>query len=166
MAPIPAASKETVNIRNWAGFPKVSARSEATAAAFAPFEDFSWFKLSSFFGGTITLDHALECAQQIWPRVPQFLLVVERKLTQQLVSLGSQCQQYLPPVSVTLMTLYQTARCQTIRKFDGTMVLNLQAFGQFADARPHIFWQPLQSQQKLVLPWFKAGLPRRLLAEA
>jgi len=91
--------------------------------------------------------------------------MVQRKLPQHLFALGRQRKQYLAPVPACTMATNMSARREPIHQLHRAVVLNLQALRQFPNTGPYALGQSLERQHQLVLTWFQACGPGRLVAE-
>jgi hypothetical protein len=54
---------------------------------------------------------------------------------------------------------------EPIHKFHGTVMLDLQTFGNFGNPRPPAWWKPFQRQHQLVLPGLESNPASVLFTE-
>ncbi len=92
--------------------------------------------------------------------------MMQRQLAKHILPLRGQRKQDLPAVFASGPPQNEAPRRQPVYQFYCTVVLNLQPFRQFADARPPTFRQALQCQHQLVLARLESSLAGSFFAEA
>ncbi len=90
---------------------------------------------------------------------------MQRQLAQHFFALGRQLQVNFAAIFRPALAAHKSGGFQAVDQFHRTMVLDLQAFGDFGDLRADVRRQPLKREKKLMLARLKTGLARGPLAE-
>ncbi|HWH60338.1 MAG TPA: hypothetical protein VN682_22100 [Terriglobales bacterium] len=92
--------------------------------------------------------------------------MMKRKLAQHLFPFGGELQVNFAAVFRAALAAHKATCFQTVHQFNGAMVLDLEALGDFGDLGADIRRQPLEREKKLVLTRLKTRLAGCPLAES
>jgi hypothetical protein len=108
---------------------------------------------------------AAKSGHQIGSSGTQFVVMMKRQFSEDLLSLRSECKQDLAAIVFGAGAMDKTSSFQAIYKFDCAMVADLHAVRQFANSRPHPGRHALDGQHQLILATFQTRVLHHLLAE-
>jgi hypothetical protein len=124
------------------------------------------FPFSSWPWPVAILQDRPQCFDESRASGHQFIAVMQHQLTQNLLSAHSKCQQDLASILLSPLAANKSTALEPIYKFDGTMMLNLEAIGDLCNAGTNPWSQAFEGQQQLVLSGLKARIAHHTLAEA
>jgi hypothetical protein len=119
------------------------------------------------FGGNMLsrLHGVLQSGYQSRPSCLQLCAVMQGQFAEHPFAFPGEREQYFSPVASAPMTTHETTVRQPVYQFDGAVMPNLQALGQFSDTRADLGRQAFEGQHELVLPRLQPGNARRPFAK-
>src|SRR5579863_901103 len=149
-------------LRRWQGQNECCAGIRSTAPPVG------WYGRLSFGAGATgaRLDGVFECGNQNRALHAEFGAMVQGEIPQEFLAPGAESEQNFAAVAVAALAMDVTSGGQPVHEFHSAVMLNLQAFGQFAHKRRHAGWKPFQRKHQLMLMGLQTGSACRLFAEA
>jgi hypothetical protein len=119
-----------------------------------------------YWRGIAALAHdTAESGYQFGAGGAQFVVMMERQFGENFFSFRGEREQDLAAVVSGAGATNKAARFQAVDEFDGAMVADLHAAGQFADARAYSGRHTFDGQHKLILAALEAGLLHHFFTE-